>query len=410
MDSSDTQKDCRVPVGIANKMATWGIAPRGPSSQRPTRDSRWRAGCRARADRRAARRGRRRRRSAWSRMSSPKCSHARTSCAVVRSSEAIATLSPAIDCALLDLGLPDASGLDAVAQLRSHAPAIPLIVLTGLADEAAGVTAVQAGAQDYLLKGQVDGHQLARSIRYSIGRRQAEEAELRAAAGGGRRRWRSLAWNEGLAPKPLLDDPSVWVASRYRAGRSRALLGGDFFDLVQTTDDSLHVRDWRRLRSRTRRSRDRRQLARRLASARPGGRPARAWSCRPCSRCSSTSVTSPACSRRSARSRSSPIADRVSMIRAGHPRPVLIDASGISRLSNGRGNAGIGVTDAPWLRRAGDVCPRHGRSCCTPTGSSRASRRGLQAPRRRGAARADRRDESKQRPNWQEQPWHCSTS
>ncbi len=99
---------------------------------------------------------------------------------IVRSrllSEALSALGPAIDCVLLDLGLPDASGLDAVAKLRSRMPAIPLIVLTGLADEAAGVAAVQAGAQDYLIKGSVDGKQLVRSIRYSIGRRQADEAE-----------------------------------------------------------------------------------------------------------------------------------------------------------------------------------------------------------------------------------------
>src|ERR1700684_603031 len=91
--------------------------------------------------------------------------------------EALSELGPAIDCVLLDLGLPDASGLDAVARLRARMPAIPLIVLTGLADEAAGVAAVQAGAQDYLIKGNVDGNQLVRSIRYSIGRRQADEAE-----------------------------------------------------------------------------------------------------------------------------------------------------------------------------------------------------------------------------------------
>ncbi len=173
-------------------------------------------------------------------MRSPKCSHERTSLRVRTLEQAIAALSPAIDCALLDLGLPDASGLDAVARLRSHASALPLIVLTGLADEAAGVTAVQAGAQDYLLKGQVDGHQLARSIRYSIGRRQAEEAERELLLAEAQAR-EVTRLERGLAPKPLLEDPTVWVASRYRAGRSRALLGGDFFDLVQTTDDSLHV-------------------------------------------------------------------------------------------------------------------------------------------------------------------------
>jgi serine phosphatase RsbU (regulator of sigma subunit) len=154
--------------------------------------------------------------------------------------QALGHLGPGVDCVLLDLGLPDATGIDAVAQLRSQLPAVPLIVLTGLADEAAGAAALQAGAQDYLLKGSVGGDQLARSIRYSIGRRQAEEAErdlLLAEAQA-----REVARLErGLAPRPLLESSSVWVASRYRAGRSRALLGGDFFDLVQRSDDSLHV-------------------------------------------------------------------------------------------------------------------------------------------------------------------------
>ncbi len=69
-------------------------------------------------------------------------------------------------------------------------------MLTGLNDEAAGVAAVEAGAQDYLVKGNVDGGQLARAIRYAISRRQAEEAEpqLRLAQ---RSRVRSRDWNAG---------------------------------------------------------------------------------------------------------------------------------------------------------------------------------------------------------------------
>ncbi|HST33292.1 MAG TPA: SpoIIE family protein phosphatase, partial [Solirubrobacteraceae bacterium] len=138
------------------------------------------------------------------------------------------------------LGLPDALGLDAVAQLRAQMSAIPLIVLTGLDDQAAGVAAVEAGAQDYLVKGRVDGEQLARSIHYAIGRRRAEEAERELLlAESQTREGRRL--EKGLAPNLTIEDPSVWVASCYRAGRSRALLGGDFYDLVQTEDELLHV-------------------------------------------------------------------------------------------------------------------------------------------------------------------------
>jgi serine phosphatase RsbU (regulator of sigma subunit) len=154
--------------------------------------------------------------------------------------EALSALESQTDCVLLDLGLPDALGLDAVAQLRSRVPGIPLIVLTGLDDKAAGVAAVEAGAQDYLVKGHVDGEQLARSIRYAIGRRRAEEAERELLLVEAQAR-EVTRLEKGLAPNPLIEDPSVWVASCYRAGRSRALLGGDFFDLVQNGDGRLHV-------------------------------------------------------------------------------------------------------------------------------------------------------------------------
>ncbi len=149
--------------------------------------------------------------------------------------EALAELDASVDCVLLDLQLPDASGLDTVMRLREQAPAIPLIVLTGLDDAAAGVAAVDAGAQDYLVKGNVDGAQLARAIRYAIVRRQAADAqhELRLAD----MQAREVARLErGLAPRPLVRPDSVWIASQYRAGRDRALLGGDFFDVVETPE------------------------------------------------------------------------------------------------------------------------------------------------------------------------------
>ena len=154
--------------------------------------------------------------------------------------EALGALNPTIDCVLLDLGLPDALGLNAVAQLRAHGSDTPLIVLTGLDDEAAGVAAVEAGAQDYLVKGQVGGDQIARSIHYAIGRRQAEQAGRALLLAESQAR-EVARLEKGLAPKPLVESSSLLVASRYRAGRSRALLGGDFFDLVQTPDGILHV-------------------------------------------------------------------------------------------------------------------------------------------------------------------------
>lgn len=84
-----------------------------------------------------------------------------------------------IDLVLLDLSLPDASGLNTFSTLRAHAPHVPVIVLTGLNDETLAVNAVQEGAQDYLVKGKVDGDLLVRSVRYAI-ERQRMLMELRA--------------------------------------------------------------------------------------------------------------------------------------------------------------------------------------------------------------------------------------
>lgn len=75
---------------------------------------------------------------------------------------------------LLDLTLPEARGLDAVFSLREQVPDLPLIVLTSASDRARGVEAVHAGAQDYLLKEQIEGSLLARSLRYAIDRRRLE--------------------------------------------------------------------------------------------------------------------------------------------------------------------------------------------------------------------------------------------
>lgn len=79
------------------------------------------------------------------------------------------------DVVLLDLGLPDSQGLETFLTLRDAMPSLPIVVLTGLADEAVGMRAVQHGAQDYLVKGQVDGQLLVRAIRYAIERKRAEQ-------------------------------------------------------------------------------------------------------------------------------------------------------------------------------------------------------------------------------------------
>jgi len=80
-----------------------------------------------------------------------------------------------IDVVLLDLGLPDSQGLSTLVKVQAKALTVPVVVLTCLDDEALAVEAVQEGAQDYLVKGQVESNLLARSIRYAIERKRAEE-------------------------------------------------------------------------------------------------------------------------------------------------------------------------------------------------------------------------------------------
>src|SRR5271168_1611538 len=80
-----------------------------------------------------------------------------------------------IDALLLDLGLPDSKGQDTFDQAKAHAPRVPIIVLTGLGDEAVALKMVQDGAQDYVAKIDLKGGVLPRVIRYAIARERSEQ-------------------------------------------------------------------------------------------------------------------------------------------------------------------------------------------------------------------------------------------
>lgn len=81
-----------------------------------------------------------------------------------------------VDVVLLDLSLPDSQGLDTFIKVHNCASDVPIVVLSGLDDETMAVKAVGEGAQDYLVKGEVDNNLLVRTLRYAIGRQQAAEA------------------------------------------------------------------------------------------------------------------------------------------------------------------------------------------------------------------------------------------
>lgn len=144
------------------------------------------------------------------------------------------------DCVLLDLHLPDAQGLEAVSMVRSRAEQVAVVVLTGLAEEETGSAAVAAGAQDYLVKGRVEPELFGRAVRYAIQRKQTEQAAV-ALQASQMQAQENARLERGLLPRPLLNSAGVDVVARYRPGRAQALLGGDFYDIVQSADGTVHT-------------------------------------------------------------------------------------------------------------------------------------------------------------------------
>ncbi|MEZ5236879.1 MAG: fused response regulator/phosphatase [Acidimicrobiales bacterium] len=149
-------------------------------------------------------------------------------------------LVASVDLVLVDLGLPDAIGLGAVERLRAAAADVPLVVLTGAHDRRRGLLALASGAQDYLVKGEVDGAHLARSIRYAVERTRAEAAG-RALLLAERRQAENERLARGLLPRLNVHGAGVRTATRYLPGGDEALLGGDFFDALQRPDGTVRA-------------------------------------------------------------------------------------------------------------------------------------------------------------------------
>src|ERR1700733_12611952 len=143
-------------------------------------------------------------------------------------------------CVLLDVGLPDSQGLNGLRQLLQLDPEAAIVMLTGEASEHLGEQAVRAGAQDYLVKGEVSGHMLNRVIRYAVERSRAEEAQ-RALQVAQIRAQENARLERGLLPSPLLTDTRLSGSARCLPGGQHHLLGGDFYDVVETSDGWVHA-------------------------------------------------------------------------------------------------------------------------------------------------------------------------
>ncbi|MET8284641.1 PP2C family protein-serine/threonine phosphatase [Streptomyces sp. NPDC048448] len=161
--------------------------------------------------------------------------------------EAERLLTDDVHCILLDLALPApgraAESDDELATLKHVlrlAPRHAVLALTASGDAERGAEAVRVGAQDYLFRDELDGRLLSRAIRYAVERKRSDKAERRLTESRLRAQ-ENARLERGLLPTPLLEGSSLRFAARYRPGRSRALLGGDFYDTVRTADGTVHA-------------------------------------------------------------------------------------------------------------------------------------------------------------------------
>lgn len=144
-----------------------------------------------------------------------------------------------VDVVLLDMSLPDSNGLDTLIKVRAHSLELPIVVLTSLDEEEFAIKAVQNGAQDYLVKGSVDGNVLVRSIRYAIERhrmlKELEEVKLRL---------EHLAHHDYLTGLPnrhlFYDHLNKSVARAYRHKSMLAVLFLDLDEFKQINDTLGH--------------------------------------------------------------------------------------------------------------------------------------------------------------------------
>ena len=153
--------------------------------------------------------------------------------------DAVGALESGPRCVLLGLNLPDADGHAALHKLIEAAPHVAVIVLTG-GDERDGAEALAAGAQDFLAKDALTGELLERSIRYALerGRTQRAQEQLREVRMSATEKARL---ERGLLPTPMLRGTGVTCSTYYQPGRDHAVLGGDFYDVIESGDGRVRA-------------------------------------------------------------------------------------------------------------------------------------------------------------------------
>ncbi|GHJ34458.1 SpoIIE family protein phosphatase [Streptomyces sp. TS71-3] len=135
-------------------------------------------------------------------------------------------------------GKPDE--LASLRQVLQLAPRHAVLALTASENVEGGAAAVRVGAQDYLLREELDGRLLSRAVRYAVERKRADMAQHQLTESRLRAQ-ENARLERGLLPTPLLEGSVLRFATHYRPGRSRALLGGDFYDTVRTPDGTVHA-------------------------------------------------------------------------------------------------------------------------------------------------------------------------
>ncbi|MEU2289122.1 PP2C family protein-serine/threonine phosphatase [Streptomyces sp. NPDC013178] len=132
-------------------------------------------------------------------------------------------------------GIPEAVG-----QVRRRAPHAAVVVVTGKGAAAAGAAPPADAVHGYVDTARYDREAFARTLRTALRRKHQEQTEALADANAVLHRDKAVL-ERGLLPAPVLRGEEVTAAFRYRPGQADALLGGDFFDVVQTEDSEVHV-------------------------------------------------------------------------------------------------------------------------------------------------------------------------